>query len=338
MTIRSWLKATTLAGALALFIAVNAPQALATHVKCGDVITQDTTLDSDLLDCPSDGIVIGAANITLDLNGHTVDGDGVGVDQGLDNAAGHDAVTLKGPGRVQAFTVGVELTNASHNLVSQLELSDNRFFGMSLSGHTATDNLVDQNTVFRNYYSGISVDDEYGLNIDAGRNRLRRNTVFQNQFYGVLLSGEGDGNRIERNLITNNEWAGILLSDSFGTALLARNFVSDNCAGIELIEVQDARIEKNRAVRNGGDCAASGKSDGIWVGGDSSRNVVRRNVASENQDDGIDIEDPPNTVSGNRADRNGDLGIEAVPGTIDGGGNRAKGNGNPLQCLNVDCK
>jgi hypothetical protein len=40
------------------------------------VITTDTTLDSDLLDCPGHGIVIGAPGITLDLNGHTVDGDG----------------------------------------------------------------------------------------------------------------------------------------------------------------------------------------------------------------------------------------------------------------------
>jgi hypothetical protein len=50
--------------------------ALANHVTCGDVITTDTTLDSDLLDCPGHGIVIGAPGITLDLNGHTVDGDG----------------------------------------------------------------------------------------------------------------------------------------------------------------------------------------------------------------------------------------------------------------------
>ena len=51
-------------------------EALANHVTCGDVITTDTTLDSDLLDCPGHGIVIGAPGITLDLNGHTVDGDG----------------------------------------------------------------------------------------------------------------------------------------------------------------------------------------------------------------------------------------------------------------------
>jgi hypothetical protein len=55
-------------------------QALANHVQCGDVITQDTTLDSDLIGCPGDGIVIGGSDITLDLGGHTVEGNAIGVD------------------------------------------------------------------------------------------------------------------------------------------------------------------------------------------------------------------------------------------------------------------
>ena len=45
-------------------------------MNCGDEITADTTLDSDLIDCPNNGIVIGADGVTLDLNGHTIDGDG----------------------------------------------------------------------------------------------------------------------------------------------------------------------------------------------------------------------------------------------------------------------
>ncbi len=48
----------------------------ASHLACGDTITADTTLDSDLTGCPSNGIVIGADDITLDLNGHTIAGDG----------------------------------------------------------------------------------------------------------------------------------------------------------------------------------------------------------------------------------------------------------------------
>ena len=69
---------------LALVVAgctvLGSGQALASHVSCGDTITTDTTLDSDLVNCPNNGIVIGADNITLDLNGHTIDGDGRRVD------------------------------------------------------------------------------------------------------------------------------------------------------------------------------------------------------------------------------------------------------------------
>ena len=48
----------------------------ASNVSCGDTITTDTTLHKDLVNCPNNGIVIGADNVTLDLNGHTIDGDG----------------------------------------------------------------------------------------------------------------------------------------------------------------------------------------------------------------------------------------------------------------------
>ena len=65
------------AAAIGAFAVTGGDPALASHVSCGDTITADTTLDSDLVDCPNNGIVIGANNVTLDLNGHTIDGDGM---------------------------------------------------------------------------------------------------------------------------------------------------------------------------------------------------------------------------------------------------------------------
>src|SRR3954464_14538031 len=56
--------------------AVGGGQARASQVSCGETITADTTLEQDLVNCPNHGIVIGADGITLDLNGHLVDGDG----------------------------------------------------------------------------------------------------------------------------------------------------------------------------------------------------------------------------------------------------------------------
>ena len=57
-------RAMVLALVVAGFSVVGAGQALARQVGCGDTITTDTTLDSDLVDCPNNGIVIGADNIT----------------------------------------------------------------------------------------------------------------------------------------------------------------------------------------------------------------------------------------------------------------------------------
>jgi len=61
--------------AAATLTAPVSAQRLATNLSCGDTITMDTTLHADLINCPNNGIVIGADNMTLDLNGHRVDGD-----------------------------------------------------------------------------------------------------------------------------------------------------------------------------------------------------------------------------------------------------------------------
>ena len=60
---------------LAGVVALSGAEA-ASKVSCGDTITTDTTLHHNLVNCPNNGIIIGADNVTLDLNGHTIDGDG----------------------------------------------------------------------------------------------------------------------------------------------------------------------------------------------------------------------------------------------------------------------
>jgi hypothetical protein len=43
-------------------------------VQCGQTLTHSVKLTKDLVNCRGDGLVIGADGITVDLNGHTVDG------------------------------------------------------------------------------------------------------------------------------------------------------------------------------------------------------------------------------------------------------------------------
>jgi parallel beta-helix repeat protein len=65
---------------VSIFALPAAPTALGARVNvhCGDTITKNTTLHRHLVDCPGDGLVVGAADITIDLNGHRITGSGHG--------------------------------------------------------------------------------------------------------------------------------------------------------------------------------------------------------------------------------------------------------------------
>ena len=109
------------------FSSLSAPgSALANHVQCGDTITQDTTLDSDLIDCPGNGIVVGAAGVTLDLGGHTIDGAGESLLEPIGVSAGSFPAGISGVvienGSIRDFPFGVVLGFARNSAVRNLSM------------------------------------------------------------------------------------------------------------------------------------------------------------------------------------------------------------------------
>ena len=60
------------------FVSVLSPMtaAFAQTVQCGDTITKSITLTSDIGPCSGNGLIIGADNINLNCNGHTITGVG----------------------------------------------------------------------------------------------------------------------------------------------------------------------------------------------------------------------------------------------------------------------
>src|SRR3954467_10375729 len=62
--------------ALVLITGTAAHAAKPAPVHCGQIITTSIKVANDLRNCPRHGLVIGAPNITVALNGHTIDGDG----------------------------------------------------------------------------------------------------------------------------------------------------------------------------------------------------------------------------------------------------------------------
>ena len=93
------------------------------------MITTDTRLSRDLNNCPANSVIIGASRVTLDLDGHTIDGVGAGI--GVNNSGGYDRVTVK-DGRVHQFMDGIRLQNAEENRLWRLRVAVNAGQGIAL--------------------------------------------------------------------------------------------------------------------------------------------------------------------------------------------------------------
>ena len=337
---------------------VSGSQALASHVDCGDVITQDTTLDSDLIDCPGDGLVIGADGVTLDLNGHTVDGDGDprprrGRDTGIVNGrfdnysgqeAGHDGVTIRG-GTVRGFAHGVQVNIADRNSLLQLRLYDNSGFGGIVTS-LMSNGRIEGNHALDNNSTGIAVYEP------EGRTTITGNVAGRNAGYGIELAGGVAGDRLEDNVTFGNGangffvlWARNLLirgNRSFanrGTGMsffeggenhVDGNRVWDNgSAGINMGGANRNRVERNTVFRNGPTASASNHGwGGITVQGGDDHGIVGNRVFENGGHGGIVVaaETGGNAVVSNDVRRNQGHGIFLETLYEDEGGTVVAGN------------
>jgi hypothetical protein len=98
--------------------------ALAAQPACGDVIVTDTVLEADL-DCPpfTHGLIIGANDLTLDLNGFMISGHRAGV--GVFNI-GYKDVTVRN-GAISGFRDGVRAYRVRDLTLDDLALFNQRY-------------------------------------------------------------------------------------------------------------------------------------------------------------------------------------------------------------------
>jgi hypothetical protein len=321
-------------------LALPAP-AGAHGVACGTTITRSTTLRADLADCPGDGLVIGADNLTLDLGRHTVDGAGAGAGVRL---AGHRGVRIAG-GTIREFVSGLVLDGADGNRVSGVTVRSSAGRGIDVL------NGADGNVFERVSSSG----NRTGIAITASAgNAIRLGTFSDNAATGVLLFGAArsqvDGNRVQRNVgqgiaivegssdnRVSANWieggeAGLIVDTSDRT-LLASNHVSGAGDGVTVAGNANT-VTGNFVERSVGGCENCGGWGIGVVSGDG--NVVKANLVSGSVADGISV--AAGWVGFNAAFDNGALGIHAAPGVTDGGSNRAWDNATPAQCVGVTCR
>jgi parallel beta-helix repeat protein len=234
-------------------VAFSSAPASARTLACGQVITTSVTLEADLLDCPGDGLVVGANGITIDLNGHTIAGryggdscqsDCLGED-GIDNRAGYDRVTVRN-GTIRTFETGVALVGVARSRLSGLTIVARAPIayprvGVSVVGSSR--NVVDGVTVTGGGPSLLLSDSD-------------RNTIAGNHLSGELSQHAGDAVQVLAGSNHNR---------------LAGNTIDANGAGLVL---RDSRA--NVAAGNSID---TGLSDAVTLTGATS-NVLRGNTVS----------------------------------------------------------
>jgi parallel beta-helix repeat protein len=333
--------------------AVDGGQARASQVSCGDTITADTTLHQDLVNCPNRGIEIGADGVTLDLNGHLVDGDGTPVadcnvprgpcDVGLFNDS-HDGVTVM-HGSVREFESGVLFGTATgrarNNRVLGISATRNQFTGIGIfsqvrglvrnsSGNRSLDRehgeglgLADSNHVRivnnsfrRNAHNGITTGDM------VGRNVIRGNLFSRNDDEGILMEG-GERFRVTGNRFVRNG-GGITLGPG-SRNVIADNRISGGRDGIRVEKGHDNLVADNVVVGTRHVGITLGIHD-PFIGG--AHNVVRRNLVRDSRVDGFVVvkKDTNSLLSGNIAKGAGDDGFDVDSRSAKLTGNHAVGN------------
>ncbi|MFH1505644.1 MAG: NosD domain-containing protein, partial [archaeon] len=162
------------------------------EVECGDIIDKDFYMYNDLLNCPGNGLIIGADDITLDCNGHSISGDSVGTDFGV-HLNLMDGVTIKNC-NIEGFHTGIFLQTSDFNTIIDNNLMNNQN-GVKLA------TFSDSNSVFNNTMDYNSVE---GLGIySSDDNLITYNDMRWNGNGGISLWDCSD-NIIWANNFTGN--------------------------------------------------------------------------------------------------------------------------------------
>lgn len=297
------IRAIVFAVALVSSLITLASPAQAGHLGCGDVITEDTTLDSDIGPCPGVGIIVGASNVTVDLGGHTVSGDPGARAEGEirpgDDTRDRPGILLRGvdgvtlaSGTVTGFDAGVAVMGGGGNTVRDVTARDNVNYRL-LTGRDALPEDIDRDEgPFCTFGDGITT-------FSSSNNRIERNVLMGNgPFSAVSMVGNSDGNVVSKNKIDDNDLLNqtpdgdVTICGGLGVPnqpMTTGRRVQDIGVRVEGPGAQRNLVEDNRIRRSG--------LMGIMVHGNDTRfvpanshSVIRKNNISETAKIGHDLD------------------------------------------------
>ena len=215
-------------------------------LTCGAQITSDVKLDNDLT-CTGIALVVAGDDIWIDLNGHTIAGNGS--TDGITVTASHD-VRIFG-GTVRGFVTGIFVAGGSTGIVirdNEFTMNRTAVLFQAISGSIIKHNVVTNHTMRAfmlrpNLAGAQSTDNTIIGNVVSGTptgiflirqpgNTIQANTIIGSTIAGIDL-GEGAGtvsdNIVRANLLVGGG-AGIRFSAGWiGNTFVGNRIASNTC-------------------------------------------------------------------------------------------------------------
>lgn len=173
-------------------------------LDCPQLITVNTTLESDH-HCTGTAIIIGAPDITLDLNGYALKGDGTGI--GVENTercwdgshwGGCHNVTIK-DGFIDGFNTGIKLYRAEGITIEGLEIRNSNEDAIRLDD--SSENIIRECVLIgktKLTYSGIVLGEE------SDSNEINENLIMKN-LIGLDVEADANSNLVTENIFKSNK-------------------------------------------------------------------------------------------------------------------------------------
>lgn len=263
-------------------LTVGAENLAAQSLPCGTVITANTTLKKNVGPCTAGqfGIIFGASNITLDLNGNSIiglPGSFTGV-----TSAGHINNEIKGyhptsishVGTITGFNIGIDLDGDISDIVEHVHITSNgegiatedgsggntfAYNTISGNGFGMLMNNAPADRIIGNTIAGNAL----GMEIDSpGPTVMTGNAVVNNNDDGLRLLADTQGMLITNNEFSCNKGNGINYVGGNGGMTINSNRISANMGdGVSLNSESGIRTELNTVSDNGGNGIALRLSD-----------------------------------------------------------------------------
>ncbi|WP_458747562.1 NosD domain-containing protein [Candidatus Nitrosocosmicus sp. T] len=184
------------------------------HPACGQIVQGKVKLNSNLI-CKSDGIIVGANDTIIDMNGYSLKGPGVNSNKVGIMIAGQHNVTISGNGIISGFQSGIYLSGSNNVFAHEINLNNNRvaFYVTGAQNSEISNNMINNNTIGVALHSSDGADIKYnqlsknrlsGVTLINTENTLINGNNILNTTNGIFLDTQSSLNYVDFNNVFNN--------------------------------------------------------------------------------------------------------------------------------------